>query len=511
MRAAITLLAALVLLVGLPATAGADPANYGIEVAEATVSTDRAGGHPDFTTVLTLKREPNNELPSTTRDVTFELPPGMAGNPTAVPTCSLARFVSTDVNDNTNVTGCPQAAQIGITEVELFNNGGTQRLSEPVYNLEPGAGEPARLGFFGGSFPVVLDARLRAESDYGVTVAAKGISSLVPLLSATTTIWAVPADESHDAQRITPYESVHNGGAPETTNGKRSSGLALKPFMLNPVRCGVDQSIAISAVNYSQPSLKFEAFAPLGPNTGCGQLDFSPRLSLAPTPTRASAGAGLDLDLEFPDEGFENPVIAGEDIQRRVELLLPEGLTVNPSQAAGLAACTPAEYGREQFGSLPGEGCPESSKIGTVTATSPLLAEEAQGSLYVATPYDNPFGTLIALYMVVKVPERGVIVKLPVKVEADPTSGQLRGVVEGIPQLPLSHFGLHFRAGPRSPLVTPSGCGVYTATASFSSWGGNTSTLRPTFHIDAGSDGGPCPSGPQPFGPRLAAGSLDSS
>jgi hypothetical protein len=139
------------------------------------------------------------------------------------------------------------------------------------------------------------------------------------------------------------------------------------------------------------------------------------------------------------------------------------------------------------------------------------LAETAEGSLFVAQPYDNPFGTLIALYMVVKIPDRGVIVKLPIRVESDPRTGQLRSVVEGIPQLPVSSFSLHFRQGPRSPLVTPSRCGTYIATANFSSWGGHFSSLSPSFRIDSGLDGGACPSGPPPFAPGFAAGSLNNN
>lgn len=511
MRSSITASIGVFALILLPTSAAADPANYGIESVEASVSTAQAGAHPDFTTTLTLKREANNELPATTRDAIFELPPGLTGNPMAVPTCSLARFVATDVNDKSNATGCPQASQVGITEIELFNNGGTQRLSEPVYNLEPGAGEPARLGFFGKSFPVVLDARLRSDTDYGVTVAAEGISSLIPLLTATTTIWAVPADESHDAQRITAYEALHNGGAPETPNGKRSSGLALKPFMVNPVQCGVPQGVNVATVSYSLPDLRFEAFAPLPPNTSCGLLDFSPELSTAPTTSSAETGSGLDVELHFPSDAFENPSIPGEDIPKRVELLLPEGLTVNPSQATGLGACSEGEYANERFGSAPGEGCPEDSKIGTVSAKSPLLNETAQGSIFVATPHRNPFGTLIALYMVVKIPERGVIVKLPIRIDADPATGRLRSVVDGIPQLPVSSFSLHFRAGPRSPLVTPSRCGTYLAAASFTSWGGHSKTVQPSFQIASGLGGGPCSTGPTTFAPTLSAGSLDNT
>ncbi|HSS42862.1 MAG TPA: hypothetical protein VLK37_10000, partial [Solirubrobacterales bacterium] len=87
---------------------------------------------------------------------------------------------------------------------------------------------------------------------------------------------------------------------------------------------------------------------------------------------------------------------------KKVEVTLPEGMTVNPSQGEGLVGCSPVDLARESAESLPGAGCPEASKVGEVKIQTPLLKEEARGSLYVATPFANPFNSLIALYMVAK-------------------------------------------------------------------------------------------------------------
>ena len=57
--------------------------------------------------------------------------------------------------------------------------------------------------------------------------------------------------------------------------------------------------------------------------------------------------------------------------------------------------------------SAPGAGCPNDSKIGELTIESPLVEGQIEGSMFFATPRENRFGTLLALYMVAKAPDRG--------------------------------------------------------------------------------------------------------
>ena len=495
--------------------AQADPHEYGIESASAETSTAQAAAHPDFTVTLALNKDPEGHLPATTGDLFFDLPPGLLANPNAVPKCTAAQLITTDPNDPSNETGCPQASQVGLTEVELLTGSLALSIFEPVFNMTPRDGEPARFGFIADAIPVLIDTELRPDRQYAASAKVEGASALFPLLSAATTFWGTPADESHDAQRITAYEAIHKGGVPDTPTGKRPAGLLPVPYMLNPARCGVAQGIQIAAVPYALPELRPEAFAPLLPNTGCSLLDFKPDISIAPTTSQAETGSGLDVDLTFPTDGLEHPNLLGGAIQKRAEVTLPEGVTVNPSQAVGLGVCSEADFEAETASSLPNEGCPETSKIGNVSATSPLVDESAEGGLFIAKPKANPFDTLIALYLVLKIPDRGVIVKLPGKVVPDPRTGQLVTTFGEpgweIPQLPVSAFHLHFREGARSPLVTPPRCGSYESTAVFTAWSGQVVTIHPTFTISSGVGGGACPSGTPPFHPGFAAGTLNNA
>ena len=159
----------------------------------------------------------------------------------------------------------------------------------------------------------------------------------------------------------------------------------------------------------------------------------------------------------MPNEGLLGKGETAEGQAKRVEVTLPEGMTVNPSQGEGLVGRSPEDLARERFDSRPGEGCPEASKVGEVKISTPLLKEEARGSVYVASPYDNPFGSLISLYMVAKIPERGILVKQAGVVRPDPKTGQLMTIFNDLPQIPFSRQFESCGRGARSSLVTPPG------------------------------------------------------
>jgi hypothetical protein len=159
-----------------------------------------------------------------------------------------------------------------------------------------------------------------------------------------------------------------------------------------------------------------------------------------------------------------------------------------------------------------GEACPNGSKIGEFTVLSPLFEKTLEGSVFLAAPFDNPFGTLIGLYLVAKSTERGVLVKVPGKLDADPGTGSLVATFGGLPQLPYTDLQIKFREGQRSPLATPALCGAFTTQIALTSWNGgeevHTSSANP---IASGPEGLPCPSVTPGFAPKAQAGSINSA
>jgi hypothetical protein len=507
-RILIFLVGALALALGgwlAPAALGAEPITelekYAIESASVSLTSTQAGAHADFTTTFELSHQ-GTEVYAYTRDVIVELPPGLAGNPEAFPKCTMLQFTNAE---------CPQDSQVGSIDLVLssgnFNN-------EPIYNMPaPGGDIVARFGFIAAIFPTLIDVRFDAETN-GLIASVEGAASGEPfghtLIGATSTFWGVPADPVHDPERITPQEALEGNPPP----GGRPSSMPEIPFMSNPTGCEGGRQATITVRSYQRPELPSTKSAPLPQMTGCGLLEFNPSPTLKPTTSQGTSGTGLDYELGFPTKGLEFANLNAPSHLKRAEVVLPEGMTVNPSQAEGLGVCTEQDLAQETYNSLPNVGCPESSKIGSVEAITPVIDRNPKGSLYLAKPYQNPFDSLLALYMVLKIPDRGVLVKLAGKVTLDPETGQITTVFDEIPQLPVAEFKLHFREGARAPLVTPAACGSYTAISNFNPWSVPGKTIQKTssFAIESGPDRGPCPTGGlPPFKPGLIAGSINNA
>jgi hypothetical protein len=185
------------------------------------------------------------------------------------------------------------------------------------------------------------------------------------------------------------------------------------------------------------------------------------------------------------------------------EVALPVGVALNPAASDGLEACSESQVALHVDAPV---SCPESSKVATVEIFSPLLPDPIVGAAYLAAQNANPFGSLVALYIVAEDPKAGVLVKVAGEVKPDPVTGQLISTFKGTPQLPFEDLKLHFFGGDRAPLGTPGLCGSYTTTASVAPWSGNQPVgSDSTFDVVSGPNGSACAS-PLPFAPSLTAG-----
>ena len=140
-------------------------------------------------------------------------------------------------------------------------------------------------------------------------------------------------------------------------------------------------------------------------------------------------------------------------------MALPEGVVINPGQAAGLEACQETEATLKLNDAAP--ICPAASKVGVDEIETPLLHKTLQGNVYIMQ--DNPPD----LQLLVTASGEGVNLKLVGDVHLTAT-GQLVTTFTGTPELPFTSFRLSFSGGPQAALATPTTCGNYTATFSTS-------------------------------------------
>jgi hypothetical protein len=510
-------------------------ADFGLKEAEVTFGNELgepamgAGSHPFAMSTVTAFNTvtlPNGEqLPAElVKDVEVELPTGLIGNPQATPRCSQPSFI--EISDITLLPNCSDDSIVGIIGLQgridqpLPGEGIPEISFLPVYNLEPGPGEVAKLGFVFAKVPVTVDVQVEAsppQEGLPVRIVAtlRNISQVLQIYSAELIVWGDPSSAAHDPLRGSCLD-LEALGAPGSKGECPFTGGDKPPFLTMPRSCTGPLKTEFALDSWLDPgnfirttAVSDEGSTPPEGVSGCEGLEFTPNVSLVPTSSQADSPSGADFDLEIDDPGLvsDDPGAAAQSDIKKAVVTFPPGITVNPALAGGLEACTLAQIAEETASSAFGSGCPAASKIGSVRVETPLLDQDLTGSVFVAKQQDNPFGSLLAIYIVIKNPALGVSVSLAGRVDPDPRTGQLVTTFDELPQIPFSHFELDLRDGARAPLITPAACGTYTVTTELTPWANANEPLTTTssFQVSSGSGGGACPAG-RPFAPSLTAG-----
>jgi uncharacterized repeat protein (TIGR01451 family) len=482
---------------------GSTPAEFGVSEFGFFISgldgrlDSQAGDHPyELTTTIGLNnmfREPpdisggfGKTSVQDIKDVVVDLPLGFVGSTLAAPECTLAQLSSE--------TACPDSTVVG----HLFGEpvSGTS-VDSPIWNLVPEHGVPAEFGY--------RDALRASHVFYSRVVPTPGGYVLevtnpdVPEVSLTHIIATFYGN---------PTERAKTGSAPI-------------PFFTNPTICSqVSLTASIHIDSWSHPG----RFSPDGtpdfsdpnwasatstssPPSGCNRLQFTPELKAQPTTNIADSPSGLDFELKLA-QTEDAGSLATPPLKRAV-VTLPPGFTIDPSAGDGLAACSEAQIGWTgpsvvNFNSAQ-PTCPEPSKIGTIELETPLIPGLLTGEMYLARQNENPFGSVLAAYVVVNDPKTGVLIKIAGQFIPDPTTGQITSIFDENPQLPFSDLKLHFFGGARAELATPEDCGLYTITSQLSPWSAPDSGVDATpfdsFLINSG-----CVNG---FNPSFTGGSTN--
>jgi hypothetical protein len=478
----------------------------------------------------------------TAKDIETELPPGFIGDPQNVSAeCTAAQYQQVP-------PVCPLGARVGIVHVTPGEEGGQIKDGRPqplpsgkriefVYRARPAPGYVAAFAFTIAEGPTfVLNAKLRSDGDYGITIGDDAAGTLynmgVEALGLTFCSYGVNGTE---------VSGIATGAACAASSG------TTKPFLTNPTECtGPAPVTTLVADTYQQPADYVSKTVYTGTSlvegapsltesfvTGCNVLQFAPEVEFKPSSaseggtTQADEPTGAAFALRVPQTN-EAGVNATPEL-KSATVTLPEGMTVDPSAADGLQACSNAQFG---LGSTvePAEpaACPLASQVGTVKVTTPLLEKPLEGQVFIGAPECSPCsatdaeaGHIFRLFLQVRSAERGVTLKLAGHVSANPVTGRLQATFTQQPQLPFSELLLTFNGGARAPLANPQSCGTFTTTSDLTPWstsglgglsgteaiaGTPDATPLSSFNVDWNGAGGACP-GSLPFSPSFTAGS----
>jgi hypothetical protein len=455
-------------------------------------------GHPPFgVTDFKLNRKQIQTTPfpafapvQNLKHLRIDVAPGVSTNPEAVTKCSIESF--TREKEGVEVKpglvaypapNCP-TSEIGENVVKTVVETPTPgvfadvELTGKVYNLEQPNGMSSYFGVALNAAPLLgvplflhtfIEGHVEWASDYHDLFE---INNIAPGLLES---------------RLTFFGNIGTGG-----------------FLTNPSSCvgpGAATTTGWHGESYEGSSAPGSYTAPIG-TEGCNGLPpfalapFAPTFTLTPETTQSDLPDGATTELVLPHN--PNPAEPDSAQLKTASVALPEGMTINPSAAHGLQACTPAQIGIHTRAPVV---CPESSKLGEVTMNVPgLPAGSLKGNIYLGGPASGPITSPpYTLYLDAESARYGISVRLQGQVVPNETTGRLTATFSENPEQPFSDLILTFTGGPLAPLANPLVCGPATTNTSLSPFTGQ-AAVSPlsVFTVDSNGHGGACAS-PLPF------------
>ncbi len=421
----------------------------------------QAAGHPPIgLTSFEVNSEPGL-LPGSrapvgnVKNIRVDVPPGLAANPEALPKCSIASF---------NANTCPASTQVGENHLVAYLAGvDTPPITAPVYNLEQPSGVPLEFGIYVAAVGpitkeqhIFLVGHVSWNTDYHEYFEINNVSSEVPLLKSTLLF-----------------------------NGRAGNGN----FLTLPSVCSSSTTSHLRVESYEGQVSETFTHTPVGVE-GCDKAPFKPTAVITPEAgtARSDQPDGATTVVKVPQNAGAGEINTA-DI-RDAHVTLPEGLTLNPSAAHGLEACTAAQIG---IGTTNAVACPPGSKVGTVTIETDLPPKTLFGDVYLGSPGGGPISAPPYTIYLDAESVYGVSVRLQGSVNPNPSTGRLEVTFANNPQLPFSELILSLNGGSRAPLANPLACGSGQVESSFTPYTGGPAALSLAPFLTSG-----CPS-PLPF------------
>lgn len=488
----------------------------------------QATGHPAFG-ITDFKIDAPGGAPSgIVTHVRTDVGQGVSTNPEAVEKCAFVdpkkehEFGTKEVIPGTGFFPAPTCganSEIGRNEVVVFA-GADLPLSGKVYNLVQPQGLASDFGV-ALELPVALSGAALAKGfkeaeEKGAVPGVGGFPSLAEqaFLEAQK-YWAHTLIEGgvEWAGNYHDYYEINVSPAIPLI----SSRLILKGdigttgqggFITNPSNCGGSGPLTRSTVTLTtttSESKTKEYTTPIGTEGCLGEAGFEtppfePGFKLTTTTQQSDQPTGVTAETTLAHDPSHTALDNSQ--LKNATITLPEGMTLSPSAAKELQACSLSQLA---IGTRGNTTCPSGSQIGTATLTVPQLpaSEPLQGTVYLGGG-PTVTGPPYEMYVNAESARYGVTVRLRGIVKPNPVTGRLTTEFTAanneikLPEQPFTNLKLSLKGGPTAPLANPLACGPATTSASFVPYTGTPTVPLASAFTVTGEKGAACAS-PLPF------------
>jgi hypothetical protein len=421
--------------------------------------------------------------------VRVDVAAGLAASPAAVPQCSVAEFTGTEISAGfftapsckqgagPHKTG-PESTVIGeeSATVYLAAIGKDVVLKGQLFNLVPPGPPHARSSLYGAAlnvplplseglgFPAGLQVyahtAVEGNVEWGEEAKGTGAADYHDYFEVTVSP-SLPLVRSRQLN----YGTAGNGAF--ITNATACPGHHTTRLSLEGVNIGSEEEITkrIEKGELENPKREYETLIALNE---CQRAPFEPLFKVTPGLTAQDEPDPITAEVSLPH--YPEKEVDSSQVNT-ASITLPEGMTLNPSAAAGLEACTKAQA-RIHSGTF-GVECPEKSELGTVSLEVPTLpAGSLTGTMYLGGPVTGSetapiTGPPYIIYVVANSVRNGVSVRLKGEVIPNPVTGQVTTVFNENPEQPFTSLKLAFNRGALTSVANPLVCGNATGATTF--------------------------------------------
>ncbi len=432
---------------------------------------------------------------------------GLATSPAAVPQCTMAQFEGAEKElpgtGFFQVSECNSNTEVGVNKAVVYvgKNGvaagvGDLPLEGPAYNLVQKEGLASEFGV-AVKLPKGLTTAILSKTPYAGT-GYETLQYYAHTLIEGSVEWGkeakgTDAGDYHDYFEITVSPALPTISSRLIFFGRAGAG----DFITNGTACPGNNTTRLALTDEAGTTVT-KPYTTLVSLNECGLVPFQPSFSLTPATTEQEGPDGISTKVALTRHPGATEIDSAQ--LNAAVFTLPEGMTLNPSAAAGLSACTPAQarINSPEKGTL----CPASSELGTVSIEVPTLPPGSlTGKIYLGGPESGPItGPPYTMYLDAESTRYGVSVRVKGSVTPNESTGQVTTTFSENPEQPFTSVSLNFKTGALAPIANPLICGTATSTAIFSplTATANVSPLVTPFTVDGNGAGGACTS-PIPF------------